>query len=130
MEDIQADEIGLSSHTDLPRSKAGMVGGQFWSVFVECPDVGNLDDATHSVRDTIEQIDVAKRMINAYDYLHYCETSSCVMPAFKKGRLPSMLGAEGLHQVVVRVEMPLELVSSVTGFSTIIDINHGPLARF
>ncbi|PTD06233.1 Nonribosomal peptide synthetase 1 [Fusarium culmorum] len=37
---------------------------------------------------------------------------------------------EGLLQVVVRADMPWELVSSVTGFSTKIDINEGPLARF
>lgn len=37
---------------------------------------------------------------------------------------------EGLYQVVVRTEMPLELVSSVTGFSAMIDIQQGPMARF
>ncbi|RFN43611.1 nonribosomal peptide synthetase [Fusarium flagelliforme] len=37
---------------------------------------------------------------------------------------------ERLYQVVVRTEMPLELVSSVMGFSAMIDINQGPLARF
>jgi amino acid adenylation domain-containing protein len=37
---------------------------------------------------------------------------------------------EGLYQVAVRTEMPLELVCSGTGFSTKIDINQGPLARF
>ncbi|RBR04645.1 uncharacterized protein FIESC28_11510 [Fusarium coffeatum] len=37
---------------------------------------------------------------------------------------------EGLYQVVIKAGLPLELVSSVTGFSAIIDINHGPLARF
>ncbi|KAJ4129080.1 Nonribosomal peptide synthetase chry1 [Fusarium equiseti] len=37
---------------------------------------------------------------------------------------------EGLYQVVVRTEIPLKLVSSVTGLSAMIDINQGPLARF
>ena len=89
----------LDSHTDLKRMKEGHVGGQFWSVFVECPDIKHFDDPNHNVRDTLEQIDVAKRLIEEYEPLHYCDTSSCVSEAFKKGKIPSMLGAEGMHQV-------------------------------
>lgn len=89
---------GLASHTDLRRMKQGKVGGQFWSAFVECPETTDFADPTFSVRDTLEQIDVTKRMIDHYDDLHYCEEADCVMKAFKKGKLPSMLGAEGLHQ--------------------------------
>ena len=89
---------GLAGHTDLQRMKEGKVGGQFWSVFVECPDIVHLDDPSHAVRDTLEQIDVAKRMISYYEELHYCETSTCATAAFKMGKIPSMLGAEGMHQ--------------------------------
>ncbi|KAF8858685.1 dipeptidyl aminopeptidase [Acephala macrosclerotiorum] len=90
---------GLASHTDLERLKAGRIRGQFWSVFVECPDISSLDDPNHNVRDTLEQIDVAKRFIAEYPELHYCESSSCAISAFKAGSIASMLGAEGLHQV-------------------------------
>jgi membrane dipeptidase len=31
--DISGDTTGVT-HTDLPRLRTGMVGGQFWSVFV------------------------------------------------------------------------------------------------
>ncbi|KAH9901803.1 dipeptidyl aminopeptidase [Xylariomycetidae sp. FL2044] len=89
----------LASHTDLVRMKQGRVGGQFWSVFVECPDLADLDDPSHSVRDTLEQIDVTKRFIEDVDELQYCETSTCAVTAFTRGKIPSMLGAEGLHQV-------------------------------
>ena len=88
----------LASHTDLQRMKAGRVGGQFWSIFVECPDIENLDDPTQSVRDTIEQIDVAKRFIAEQPEFQYCESVSCAKQAFEKARIPGMLGAEGLHQ--------------------------------
>ncbi|KKY18161.1 putative dipeptidase 1 [Phaeomoniella chlamydospora] len=88
----------LASHTDLKRMKAGRVGGQFWSVFVECPDIVHLDDPNHNVRDTLEQIDVAKRFISEHDDFHYCETSTCAVKAFRAGKVPSMLGAEGMHQ--------------------------------
>lgn len=95
-----ASEKGLASHTDLARLKTGKVGGQFWSVFIECPTIQHLDDPTHNVRDTLEQIDVTKRFLveNSAD-MAYCETSSCVKAAFKSGKIASMLGAEGLHQV-------------------------------
>ncbi|GAB7353468.1 hypothetical protein MBLNU459_g3924t4 [Dothideomycetes sp. NU459] len=45
------------------------------------------------------KIDVAKRLIAEYDPLHYCETSSCAIRAFEEGKIPSMIGAEGMHQV-------------------------------
>lgn len=89
----------LESHTDLKKMKDGLIGGQFWSVFVECPDIEHLDDPNHNVRDTLEQIDVAKRFIDEYEPLYYCETSSCAFQAFQKGKIPSMLGAEGMHQI-------------------------------
>ncbi|KAI1259403.1 dipeptidyl aminopeptidase [Xylariaceae sp. FL1019] len=88
----------LASHTDLVRMKQGRLGGQFWSVFVECPDIADLDDPTFSVRDTLEQIDVTKRFINDNPEFAYCETSTCAKAEFAKGKIPSMLGAEGMHQ--------------------------------
>ncbi|ROW11956.1 hypothetical protein VPNG_05166 [Cytospora leucostoma] len=88
----------LASHTDLARMKEGQVGGQFWSVFVECDDLADLNDPTHAVRDTLEQIDVARRFIAETHELQFCGTASCARKAFKRGKIPSMLGAEGLHQ--------------------------------
>lgn len=78
--------------------KEGRVGGQFWSVFVECPDTQDLDDPSHSVRDTLEQVDVTRRFISEFDELQYCEGSACAVSAFGRGKIASMLGAEGLHQ--------------------------------
>lgn len=90
---------GLASHTDLARMKEGRLGGQFWSVFIECDSkLAHPNDPTHAVRDTLEQIDVARRFIASTPELEFCDSSSCVRPAFKRGKIPSMLGAEGLHQ--------------------------------
>lgn len=89
---------GLASHTDLARMKEGRLGGQFWSVFIECDSkLAQPNDPTHAVRDTLEQIDVARRFIAATPELEFCDTPACVVPAFRAGRVPSMLGAEGLH---------------------------------
>ncbi|KPM46538.1 putative dipeptidase [Neonectria ditissima] len=89
---------GLASHTDLKRMREGRIGAQFWSVFVECPDMDQLDDASHSVRDTLEQIDVARRFISEIEDLRFCDAAASVGPAFRAGKVASMLGAEGLHQ--------------------------------
>ena len=53
-----------AGHTDLPRLAAGMVGGQFWSVYVPSPAPGT--DPAASVTQTLEQIDVVHRMIARY----------------------------------------------------------------
>ncbi|KAK5094664.1 hypothetical protein LTS08_008520 [Lithohypha guttulata] len=119
---------GLTSHTDLRRMREGRVGGQFWSVFIECPDIAHLDDATDSVRDTLEQIDVAKRMIDHYDDLHYCEDSNCVMAAFKRGQIPSMLGAEGLHQAGSSIAIIRQLFHAGVRYITITHNCDNPFA--
>lgn len=74
------------------------MGGQFWSVFIECDDLKGLNDPTHAVRDTLEQIDVARRLVAETPEFEFCDTSSCAQKAFKRGKIASMLGAEGLHQ--------------------------------
>ena len=52
------------------------------------------------MRDTLEQIDVTKRFINEHPQdLQYCDTAACVRKAFKSGRISSMIGIEGSHQV-------------------------------
>ncbi|WEW61659.1 metal-dependent amidohydrolase family protein [Emydomyces testavorans] len=93
---------GLMCHTDEKKIREGKLGGQFWSVFVECPQdpaVG-IDDPTWAVRDTLEQIDVTKRLVKEYpDLLQYCETPACARAAFRRGRVGSFLGIEGGHQI-------------------------------
>lgn len=49
-----------------------------------------------SARDSLEQIDVAKRLVKNYTSdLAYCEDSQCARQAFRNGRIASMLGLEG-----------------------------------
>jgi len=52
------------------------------------------------VRDTLEQIDIARRFIEEYpSTFQYCDTPKCAAAAFKSGRIASMIGIEGGHQV-------------------------------
>ncbi|KAK2792009.1 hypothetical protein FQN52_004115 [Onygenales sp. PD_12] len=92
----------LSGSTDLKRLREGKLGGQFWSVFVDClPDPNATPDSpSWVVRNTLEQIDVTKRWAELYsDDLQFCETPACAHDAFKKGKIGSFIGVEGGHQV-------------------------------
>ncbi|MFM7404241.1 MAG: dipeptidase, partial [Erythrobacter sp.] len=82
-------------HTDLTRLRAGKVGAQFWSVYV--PHSANEAVA---VQQTIEQIDVTKRLIARYPgALRYAETADQVERAMAEGRIASLLGMEGGYSI-------------------------------
>ena len=81
--------------TDLKRLRQGRVGAQFWSVYVSA----NLPEP-QAVQATLEQIDVAKRLIAANPgAMTLCLDSACVIAARKQGRIASLLGMEGGHSV-------------------------------
>jgi len=50
-----------AGHTDLDRLRAGMVSGQFWSVYIP----GEIADSGFA-RVQMEQIDIARRVIEKY----------------------------------------------------------------
>lgn len=81
-------------HTDIDRMRDGRVGGQFWSVYI---DAGMTGPA--GVQATIEQIDIARRLIDRYDALEFAATASDAERIMKRGRIASMLGAEGGHSI-------------------------------
>ena len=58
--DLAADgrKAAKPRHTDLPRLKAGRVGGQFWSVYVPADLQGPVE-----MKATLEQIDLVKDMV-------------------------------------------------------------------
>ncbi len=83
------------THTDLPRLREGGVGGQFWSVYVP----GTLR-AHEAVTATLEQVDVALRLIEAHPGdLRLATTPAQAAEAIAAGRIASMLGAEGGHSI-------------------------------
>ena len=60
------------------------------------------DDSAHFgiLRDTMQQIDLAHRLIDLYsEKLEMAENSTDVMRIFRAGKCASLLGAEGLHQI-------------------------------
>ncbi|HKX77731.1 MAG TPA: dipeptidase [Novosphingobium sp.] len=82
-------------HTDLARLKQGRVGAQFWSVYVAAA----LPEP-EAVQATIEQIDVARRLIARYpNDMALALTAADVERAMKRGRVASLLGMEGGHSI-------------------------------
>src|SRR3954447_13202987 len=81
--------------TDMARLHQGRVGGQFWSVYIDGTITGDA-----AIRETIEQIDVVRRMIEAYPQdLELARTADDVVRIHKAGRVASMMGVEGGRQI-------------------------------
>lgn len=78
-------------HTDIPRLRAGGVGGQFWSVYVPAELKGL--ESTQAVH---EQIDLARRMIARYPRVfERADTADDIVRIHRAGRIASMFGMEG-----------------------------------
>ena len=83
-------------HTDIPRLRKGGVGAQFWSAYVPA-DTAKKGVA---VRETLEQIDVIKRMVKAYpDTFEMAYTADDVVRIHKEGKIASLIGIEGGHSI-------------------------------
>jgi membrane dipeptidase len=81
--------------TDIARLRAGRVGGQFWSVYIDADVHGD-----EAIRQTIEQIDIVTRMVAAYpNDLALAGTAKDVVRIHKSGRIASLMGIEGGHQI-------------------------------
>ncbi|KAK5988151.1 Dipeptidase verJ [Cladobotryum mycophilum] len=94
-----------AAHTDLNRLRKGCVGGVFWSAFVPCPDANKTNGFSteahyESLRATMQEIDIIYTLLERYpDDLRLARTSAEVWDAFKSGRVASLIGVEGLHQI-------------------------------
>ncbi|MEP6785655.1 MAG: dipeptidase [Sphingomonadales bacterium] len=90
-----ADKLAKPLMTDMARLHAGRVGGQFWSVYIPADVRGDA-----AIRETIEQIDVVKRLAAKYPRdLELATTAADVVRIHKAGRVASLIGIEGGHQI-------------------------------
>jgi membrane dipeptidase len=95
--DVEAYDLRQKTpgHTDIARLKAGMVGGQFWSVYIP----GDIRDSGYA-RVQLEQIDIARQVIAKYpDVFQRALTAADVRRAHQAGKIASMLGMEGGHAI-------------------------------
>src|SRR6202040_2675292 len=81
--------------TDIPRLRAGHMGGQFWSVWIPTETKG-----FEAVQITLEQIDLVKRMAARYPAdLEMAYTAADVRRIHRSHKVASMIGIEGGHQI-------------------------------
>jgi membrane dipeptidase len=81
--------------TDMARLHQGRLGGQFWSVYIPSEVTGDA-----AIRATLEQIDIVKRLVQAYpDDLALALTADDVVRIHKAGKVASLIGVEGGHQI-------------------------------
>lgn len=81
--------------TDIPRLRAGGIGGQFWSVYVPSESSG-----PEAVKAVFEQIDVVHQLVERYpNTLELALTAADVERIHKKGKIASLIGMEGGHSI-------------------------------
>ena len=96
--DVEGYDISVRAQydTDLPRLRKGVVGTQFWSVYVPSP-LSPLEAMTAQ----LEQIDIAQRIINMYpDDLMFAGSVADIESAMEQGKIASLFGMEGGHPIV------------------------------
>ena len=82
-------------NTDITRLRAGHVGGQFWSVYVDA----NLS-GPEQVKATLDQIGLMKSIFQRYPNVFVpAVTAADVRRIHASGRIASMLGVEGGGQI-------------------------------
>ena len=82
-------------NTDIARLRQGMVGGQFWSVWVSSDLPG-----PEQVKQTIEQIALVHSFAERYpDTFAMARTGADVRRIHKSGRIASLIGVEGGGQI-------------------------------
>ena len=89
------------THTDIKNARAGYLGGQYWSVYVDAALPKH-----EAVTRTIQQIDVVRQMMARYpETFTYAATAAEVEAAMKKGKIASLIGMEGGHSIGSSLEI-------------------------
>ena len=101
--DLSADTAHLPYplQTDIPRLHKGHVGGQFWSVYIPAEAMG-----ARAVEMTLEEIDIVRRFVAANPGTFELATTAADIRRIEKGgRIASLIGVEGGHQIDGRLSV-------------------------
>ena len=80
---------------DVPALRAGRVGAQYWSVFVE-----SATQKTHvSLHEALREFDVALRFMHATADFEQARSADDIERIHKSGRIACLMGVEGGHMV-------------------------------
>src|SRR3954471_13062402 len=97
--DLQSDTSKLPAalQTDIPRLRKGHVGAQLWSVYIPVEIKGPA-----AVLTTLEQMDIVRQMVARYPAgLGLASTAADIRRIEKGGRIASLMGVEGGHQIAL-----------------------------
>ncbi len=90
-------QVNPPTHTDLARIKAGMLGGQFWSVYIPVSQPGGRAGATAQV---LAQIDLVHRLVAQHPHaLALAYNAADIRRVHAAGKLASLIGIEGGHAI-------------------------------
>jgi membrane dipeptidase len=93
--DADTSKLDKPLQTDLPRMRRGGVRGQFWSVWIPAALKGD-----EAIRVTLEEIDIVHRMVARYPArLEMASTAADIRRIEKAGKIASLIGIEGGHQI-------------------------------
>ena len=95
--DLSADTSKLPQPliTDIPRLRAGGIGGQFWSVYVPVKP-----DGPAAVQAVLEQIDIVYQLVARYPgTFELALTAADIERIHRQGKIASLIGMEGGHSI-------------------------------
>lgn len=80
---------------DVPSLRAGRVGAQYWSVFVE-----SSTQRTHiSLHEALREFDVALRVIHSQPAFEQARTADDIEHIHRSGKIACLMGVEGGHMI-------------------------------
>jgi membrane dipeptidase len=115
--DLARDTAGLPVplQTDIARLRRGHVGAQFWSVWIPADVTG-----PRAVEMTLEQIDVVRRMVAAQPQaFELATTAADIRRIARAGRIASLIGVEGGHQIDGRLSVLRQYRALGVGYMTL-----------
>jgi len=115
--DLSKDTSALPHplQTDIPRLRKGGVGGQFWSVWIPATTTG-----PRAVEMTLEQIDIVRRFVAAHPRdFELATTAADIRRIQKAGRIASLIGIEGGHQIDGRLSVLRQMKALGVGYMTL-----------
>ncbi|KAJ3313252.1 dipeptidase 1 (renal) [Boothiomyces sp. JEL0838] len=86
-----------SFHTDIVRMREGGLTGQIWSAYIGCEK--DLTKKGDFILKTLQQIDIVKQLIKDNPDFAYAAEADDIISLFKQGKISSLIGIEGGHQI-------------------------------